>query len=116
MAKEVRQVAQRVYWREAEGRVLVEAWQGSGETLSRFARRYGIAPRRLARWVKRLEGAGGGALQFHPVRLVGGPLQSAGRGPIEIELAGGQRVRVGQGFQAEDLRRVLAVLAEASRC
>jgi hypothetical protein len=36
--------------------------------------------------------------------------------PIDIELAGGQRVRVTHGFQTEDLRRVLAVLAEAARC
>ena len=115
MAKDVRQVAKRAYWREAEGRMLVEAWQGSGETVSRFARRYGIARRRLARWVKRLQG-GGGALHFHPVRLVEGALPRAGRAPIEIEIAGGQRIRVAQDFQAEDLRRVLAVLAEAGKC
>jgi len=35
---------------------------------------------------------------------------------IEIRLAGGQRVRVARGFNAEDLRRVLAVLEEGARC
>jgi hypothetical protein len=35
---------------------------------------------------------------------------------IEIELGGGRRVRVGPGFDVEDLRRVLAVLEEAARC
>ena len=112
----VSDVAKRVYWREADGRVVVDAWRSSGETLSGFARRHRVERKRLARWVRRLEGAGGGALQFHPVRLVEGAPESRGGEPIEIELAGGQRIRVGHGFQAEDLRRVLAVFAEAARC
>ena len=114
---DVRQVAERRYWRESEARVLVEAWRNSGETLAGFARRHGVERRRLTRWVGRLEG-GGEALRFHPVRLVKRrPDPESGSGvPIEIELAEGQRVRVSRGFAAEDLRRVLAVLGEAAKC
>ena len=38
----VSEVAKRVYWREAEGRVVVDAWRSSGETMSRFARRHRV--------------------------------------------------------------------------
>ena len=107
----VRQVAERRYWREAEARVLVEAWRSSGETLSGFARRHGVGPGRLGRWVSRL-GEGGSTLRFHPVRLVGPPERS----PIEIQLVGGRRVRVPHGFEPEELRRVLAVLEQAKTC
>ena len=41
---------------------------------------------------------------------------SGGGSAIEIELWGGRRVRVAHGFEAEDLRRVLAVLEEEARC
>ena len=112
----VRQVAERRYWREADARVLVEAWRNSGETLSGFARRHGVEPRRLARWVSRLSGAGEGSLRFHPVRLVESPPETGGGAPIEIQLAGGRRVRVPRGFETEDLRRVLVVLEEAATC
>jgi len=113
---DVRKVADRLYWREADARILVEAWRSSGETLSGFARRQGVERKRLARWVRRLEGAAGGPLHFHPVQLVGSLPETGGGALIDIQLAGGQRVRVAHGFQTEDLRRVLAVLAEASRC
>lgn len=112
---DVRQVAERVYWREADARVVVEAWRNSGEGLSAFARRQRVERRRLARWVRRLERARVGPLHFHPVRLVGRLPESGGGAPIEIQLAGGQRVRVAHGFEAEDLSRVLAVLA-AAKC
>ena len=112
---DVRLVAERRYWRKGEARVLVEAWRSSGETLSGFARRHGVEPGRLARLVSRLQGARGGSLRFHPVRLVESPPESGG-GAIEIQLAGGRRVRVPRGFETEDLRRVLAVLEEAKTC
>jgi hypothetical protein len=113
---DVRQVADLVYWREADARVLVDAWRNSGESLSGFAKRQGVERKRLARWVRRLEGAAGGSLHFHPVRLVGNLPETGGGALIDIQLAGGQRIRVAHGFQAEDLRRVLSVLAEAARC
>ncbi len=112
----IAEVAGRSYWREAEARVMVKAWQGSGSRLSRFARRHGVDPRRLSRWASRLEGSELSTMRFHPVRLAErGGGQPDGR-VIEIDLGGGRCVRVPCGFEAEDLRRVLAVLAEAARC
>ena len=110
---DVTEVVERPYWREAEARVVVEAWRTSGEALVGFARRYGIEPGRVARWAARLEGAAT-PMRFHPVRLAEGA-PGAGEA-IEIHLAGGRRVRVAPGFQAEDLRRVLAVLEPRTPC
>jgi len=111
---EVRVVAERRYWREAEAPVLVEAWRRSGGTLSEFARRHGVEPRRLARWVSRLQRAGEGSLRFYPVRLLENPAETGGWAPIEIQLAAGRRVRVPRGFETEDLRPLLAVLKVAA--
>jgi hypothetical protein len=118
-AADVRQVAGRPYWREAEARVVVEAWRSSGEALARFARRHGFEPRRLARWASRLERAADEEVRFHPVRLLEQPVEperSGSGAPIEIELAHGRRVCVPRGFEAEDLRRVLVVLGEVAAC
>lgn len=115
----VREVAERPYWRETEARVFVEAWRSSGETLARFARRHGVEPRRLARWVSRLERGADEGVRFHPVRLLEqqAELERSGSGaPIEIELAHGRRVCVPPGFEAEELRRVLVVLGEVAAC
>ena len=113
---EVAQVSRQRYWREAEARVMVEAWRGGGETLSEFAARYGVDPRRIARWASRLHTPRPEAVRFHPVRLVGVEPGKESGSAIEIRLVGGRRVRVARGFDAEDLRRVLAILEPGTRC
>jgi len=113
---EVAQISRRGYWKEADARIVVDAWRSGGERLSKFAARYGVDPKRIARWASRLGRPQPEAVHFHPVRLVGvGPERVSGSA-IEIRLAGGRRVRVARGFDAEDLRRVLAVLEEGARC
>lgn len=108
----VERVAGQRYWRGSEARVVVDAWRASGEGLAGFARRYGIQPRRVSRWARELEERGE-PVRFHPVRLVGeaeiGRRSEESR--IEIELGDGATVRVPAGFAAEDLARVLEVLA-----
>jgi hypothetical protein len=112
----VRRVAGLRYWRAAEARVVVEAWRHSGQTLSEFAGRYGIQARRLGRWAGQLEPEEE-AVRFHPVRLVARQNGEGRSGePIEIVLGDGRRVRVPRGFAAEDLERVLSVLARGAGC
>lgn len=113
---EVARVAKRGYWKEADGRIMVEAWQSSGETLSEFADRHGVDLKRIARWASRLGRSKSEAVHFHPVRVAGDGTGIWSASPIEIHLVGGQRVRLAHGFEAEDLRRVLAVLEEEGRC
>ncbi len=110
----VLRVAGRRYWREADARVMVEAWRESGASLSAFARRYGVHGTRVARWAARLE-TQRHAVRFHPVRLVA----AAGRGwpgreAIEVVLTDGRVVRVPPGFAPEDLHQVLRVLDEGA--
>jgi hypothetical protein len=93
---------------------MVEAWRGSGQSLEGFARRHGVDWRRLRRWSTRLD-ASAPAIQFHPVRIAEVVGRADGAEAIEIELRSGHRVRVPRGFEAEDLRRVVAVL-EGSGC
>ena len=105
-------VAARRYWRAADAEVVVEAWRGSGEGLGEFARRYGLEPRRLRRWARRLEPSPPEPVRLHPVRVVG--REDRGRPSderLEIVLDEGCSVWVPPGFAAQDLERVLSVLA-----
>jgi len=118
MAKKagIAEVVARPYWREVEARRVVEAWRNSGESLAGFARRHRIDPGRVGRWAARLESEAE-PVRFHPVRLARRAEPGDGGGAaIEIDLVGGQRVRVGPGFQAADLHRVLAVLDPGTPC
>lgn len=111
----VTDVAARGYWRESQARVMVEAWRASEATITVFAARHGVDARRLGRWVRRLAGEDEG-VRFHPVRIMGGSVQERPSPLIEIELAGGQRVRVAPGFHGDDLQRVLAVIERTAAC
>ncbi len=109
---DVRQVAQRRYWREADGQTVVTAWRSSGEGVRSFAQRYGVNPRRVSWWARRLEAEK--SIRFHPVRLVAPRAEPDGL--IEIELRDGRRVHLPRGFDEEDLRRLLRALEEVSPC
>ena len=112
----IAEVARRAYWREADARVIVDAWRDSDETLARFAQRHGVHRGRVSRWAGRLGSAAPTPVRFHPVRVAGDGASHRGGASIEIALASGRCVRVAPGFDAEDLRRVLAVVDEGVRC
>ena len=116
-------------WTMDQKRQLV--WDGlnSGKPLARFARLHGIHPSVMHRWLKeltRLILMAGPATptMFAAVRVAEAPLLPApeANAPvpisapdscqpmIEIELAGGRRIRVGSNVDADALRRVVAVL------
>ena len=102
-------------------RALLEGWQRSGESAAAFCRRRGIRPQKLSYW-KRVLGLSkpptrrrrraARRVGFVPVRLVD---SAAGRaGGLEIALAGGDRLVVGDGVSRELLRDALLLLRE--RC
>ena len=111
----VAEAAGRIRWREADARVLIEAWRESGQTLTAFARRCNVHPERLGRWHRLLRTEPRGPVRFHPVRVREVQPQRAESGDrIELVLLDGRSIRVPHGFDADDLRRVLHVLeAEA---
>ena len=113
----IAEVARRAYWREADARMIVDAWRESEETLARFAQLHGVHRGRLSRWALRLGSAEPVPVRFHPVRVASDTAADCrGSASIEIALASGRCVRVAPGFDAEDLRRVLAVVDEGVRC
>ncbi len=118
-------------WTAEQKRQLV--WEGlnSGQSLAAFARRHGVHASVAHRWLKEFARPVLTASEvvaspaFAAVHVAGepsaapdltGPAPTAlpapgfGHGLIEIELAGGRRVRVGPDVDAGALRRVLAVL------
>lgn len=114
-------VAGKRYWREAEARVVVDAWRSSGKPLPAFAAALRVRAQRIARWAEQLEEPASreGAptdVGFHPVRVVGADRDRGRREPIEVLLGEGLRVRVPEGFASDDLARVLAVLEARAAC
>jgi len=114
-------VARRAYWREADARVMVEAWRASDEPLAGFAQRHGVQRGRLSRWASRLASAAPTPVHFHPVRVApsGETIACDEGAPIEIEIRAGRHVciiRVRTGFAPDDLRQVLAVVDETPTC
>ena len=103
----------RTHREPAEIERLVEAYHGSGLTQVAFARRHGLAPATLSYWLgkgkaskrKRPRPTGPALV---PVQVVDAPGPVAE--PFEIVLANDRMVRVGPAFDAEALRRLLAVM------
>ena len=106
-------------------------WEGlnSGKPMARFARQHGIHPSVMYRWLKELTrpiliADPATHKTFSAVRVAEAPLLPAPEAPaplpdsapatchsmIEIELAGGRRIRAGSNVDADALRRVVAVL------
>lgn len=99
----------------------VRRQERSGLSLRKFAAREGLKAGSLSFWKWKLgQERGGGrrkAASISPVRFV--ELRAEPLGPpapaqaFEIELRSGRRVRVGVGFDAAELARLVMVLEEA---
>ena len=103
-------------WPEALKREIVAASLAPGSSVSIVARRYDVNANQVFAWRKRYRGVATepAALRLMPVTVTPDrpvePAPALARELIEIELAGGYRVRVGNGVKASALRRVLDVL------
>jgi transposase-like protein len=113
--------------REREIRAVVERWERSGLTLTRFAEQEGVARKTLSRWRRRL---GIGDDRARPGRPPGNRAEKARAGTatlftevspalltapapmFEVVLPAGVTVRVPERFAADALRRLLGVLVE----
>ena len=104
------------YWREPDAERVLAVWAQSGLTLSAFARQCGLSVRRLSRWRKRLEEAGGP--RFHPVEVVTEP-RGASEPPadsgVALVLVSGRRIAVRRNFDPHTLSQLLEVL-ESLQC
>ena len=114
--EEITDLIRKRRWSEAEARLVVSASQASGKSVLSFAREYGLQPSRIWRWLARLQEESKGGMRFHPVRLREAEPLDPKAGPMEVVLVNGRRVRVPQGFVAEDLVRVLEVVEGGVSC
>lgn len=103
-------------WPEALKREIVAASLEPGSSVSMVARHYDVNANQVFAWRKRYRAAvtAPAPLQLMPVTVTPDRPVEPARVPagelIEIELAGGYRVRVGNGVKAAALRLVLDVL------
>ena len=79
-----------------------------------FCRKHGLALSTLARYRKRREqgqGEGAGSSRWLAVELTGSP--RAGASGLAVVLAGGRRIEVGRGFDAQTLGQLVRLLEPA---
>lgn len=115
----LRSVLGSAYWRADDARVVVDAWRASGLSQAEFARRHGFHVRRLRRWRRWLEEAAPepSVASLVPVTVVdlapgvGDCEGDGGDSTMEVVLDDVLVVRLGAGFDADALRRLLDVLA-----
>jgi transposase len=104
-------MARRRRWTAAEKARIVAESYAPGASGASVALRYGLHRNQIFAWRRQFRGVGGvGATplpQFVPVELA----EEGGTGGIELSCAG-VTIRVGSGFAAGDLRRVLQVVRE----
>ena len=103
--------ATRRRWPEALKRRIVGESLAPGASASVVARRYDVNANQLFRWRREYEAAGPGAgPAMVPVAVWPSGAAVACGGTIEIDLAGGVRVRISGAVDASVLRQVLEQL------
>jgi hypothetical protein len=96
---------------EKRWRRLIGEWRAGGGTVRAFCARRGLSEPSFYSWRRLLAERDGRRPAFVPVQVI--PAEPrAGNGALEVVLGGKRTVRVGPGFDAATLRRLLAVLEE----
>lgn len=104
-------------WSPEEKRLICGQARLPGVSVSQVARRYDVNANLVFTWLRdpRFADSGGEVASFLPVEIVPAPglaaAPSPGEGRIEIELAGGHRLRIVGGYNPEALARLLRGLS-----
>lgn len=106
-------------WSADEKRLICGQARLPGVSVSQVARRYDVNANLVFTWLRdpRFADNGGEVASFLPVEIVRAPELAAppspgeGRIEIEIELAGGHRLRIVGGYDPEALARLLRGLS-----
>ena len=106
-------VQRRRRWSRAEKERIVAATLEPGAVASEVARAAGIHTSQLFRWRQQLCGPTGAAAGFSPVAIV--PGTAAAPAVIEIEFAGGARVRIAGTADPATVSALIAALAKIAR-
>jgi hypothetical protein len=99
--------------KEQHWRRLIEEWRVSGLTVRAFCARRAVSEPSFYAWRRELQQRDADHVAFVPVRVLDPEAPTAGAG-IDLLLPGQRTVRVAPGFDAATLRRLLAVLEQAS--
>ena len=103
-------------WPESLKREIVAASLVPGASVSRVARRYDVNANQVFAWRRRYQGAAAKPTELQLIPVTVTPDRSDERAParasglIEIAMASGYRLRLGDGVRASTLRLVLDVL------
>jgi transposase len=111
-------VERRRRWCLAEKEQLVAASLEPGAVVSAVAREAGLHPSQLYKWRRQLCARQEAAPRFAPVQIVGeAPSRGlpAPAGVIEIELAGGTRLRITGAVDAETVSAAVGALSAKER-
>ena len=102
-------------WLDDEKRMICAQTRVAGVSVSQVARRYDVNANQIFNWMKDPRFMGGGpddAARFLLVEIVAPARHEverrfAGDGQIEIDLAGGHRMRISGGYDPEALARLI---------
>ena len=109
-------VQRRRRWPRAEKERIVAAALAPGAVASEVARAAGIHTSQLFRWRQELCGPAGAPASFAPVAIVpDGAGSAAAASTIEIELAGGTRMRITGAADPAIVSALIAGLAKLAR-
>jgi hypothetical protein len=101
------------FWRQTLGR-----WQKSGLAIRAFCRQHGLAEANFHAWRRTI--ANRDAVPFAAVRVLAeescGLMGQAANGALELILPNRRVLRIGAGFDAATLQRLLPLLEEAPSC
>jgi transposase len=110
-------VERRRRWSSAEKERLVTTSLEPGAVVSALAREAGLHPSQLYKWRRQLCVRQGAASRFTPVQIIGEPAAGlpAPVGLIEIELAGGTRIRITGAADAATVSAAVGALVAKER-
>ncbi len=94
-------------WRAVDAQAVLERWRRSELSLAAFADQEGLQLQRLAVWRRRLDAE---PLAFREIAVRS---TAAGEASLELRFPSGLSLRVGAHFDADALRRLVAVLTES---
>jgi len=111
---------QRSGGKEPHWRTLVQQWRSSGLSVRDFCAKHGLAEPTFYAWRRTLATRDAEAMHFVPVQIVpervAAPAREPASGGLELVLTGGRVLRIGPGFDAATLQRVLPLLEEGQPC
>ena len=97
--------------KEQRGRQHVEAWRASGQTQKQYCEQHGLSRSTLAYWSSKInsENEPDDFLEIHHGGRAWAPDAS---GMVELVVNDRYRVRIGEGFSPEAVKRLLDVIEQ----